>query len=81
LAQQVEPLLSQLKQLGVAEYTLEPWGADRKLFRFRCDMPVDAGRQSMEQFEAIAADPRASIERVVSDVSTWHAERVAMAGR
>ena len=81
LEQQVEPLLAQLRQFGVAEYALEPWGADHQMFRFHCEMPLAGGVQSTEEFEAIAADPRASIERVVADVSMWKSQRVAMASR
>jgi hypothetical protein len=81
LAEHLEPLLARLRDLGAAEYALEPWGAEQRMFRFRCEMPLGGGPQSTEQFEAIAADPRASIERVVADVSTWQAERLAMVSR
>ena len=77
LAQQMEPLLVQLRQLGVAEYALEPWGQGGRLFRFHCEMPLAAGGAATEQFEAIAADPHASVEQVVADVSSWHAARLA----
>jgi hypothetical protein len=77
LARQMEPLLVQLRQLGVAEYALEPWGADGGLYRFHCEMPLAAGAQATEQFEAIAADPHATVEQVVAEVSSWHAARRA----
>jgi hypothetical protein len=77
LAQQMEPLLVQLRQLGVAEYALEPWGQGGRLFRFHCEMPLAADGAATEQFEAIAADPQASVEQVVADVSSWHAARLA----
>ena len=77
LAQQMEPLLVQLRQLGVAEYALEPWGADGNLYRFHCEMPFATGAQATEQFEAIAANPHATVEQVVAEVSSWHAARLA----
>jgi hypothetical protein len=77
LAERVEPLLARLRELGVAEYALEPWGGDSRLFRFHCEMPLAEGGQVTEQFEAIAADPQASIEQVVADVAAWHASRGA----
>lgn len=77
LAEQMEPLLMELRRLGALEYALEPWGADGRLFRFRCEMPLAAGDRATEQFEAIAPDPRATVQQVVADVSSWHAARVA----
>lgn len=77
LGERVEPLLVKLRALGVAEYALEPWGGEQRLFRFRCEMPLAGGGQATEQFEAVAADPRASIEQVVADVTAWHAMRGA----
>jgi hypothetical protein len=77
LAERVEPLLTKLRELGVAEYALEPWGGEHRLFRFHCEMPLADGGQATEQFEAIAADPQASIEQVVADVAAWQASRGA----
>ncbi len=75
LAQRLEPRLARLRTLGVEEYVLEPWGAGNRLYRFRCEMPLAAGGQATEQFEAVAADPQASIEQVVADVSSWQTAR------
>lgn len=77
LAGRLEPLLARLRALGVAEYALEPWGSDGRMFRFRCDMPLAPGGKAMEQFEAVAADPQSPIEKVVADVTCWQAERLA----
>ena len=75
LAERVEPLLTQLRQLGVAEYALERWGGDGKLYRFHCEMPLGAGAELTQQFEAVTADPQASVEQVVAEVSRWRLSR------
>ena len=76
LAERVEPLLTQLRQYGVAEYALERWGGDGKLYRFHCEMPI-AGGSLTQQFEAVAANPEASVEQVVAEVSQWRIARQA----
>jgi hypothetical protein len=73
---QVAPLLHQFRQLGAASYQLEPWGDSQRHFRFWCDMPT-AGGAATEQFEAIAADPLAAVEQVVTEVAA--ARRVSIA--
>jgi hypothetical protein len=75
LARRVEPLLARLRELGVAAYALEPWGGDRRLFRFHCEMPLAGSDAITQQFEAIAADPQQSVAQVVADVTNWHASR------
>jgi len=81
LARRVEPLLEKLRELGVAAYALEPWGGDRKLFRFHCEMPLAVSDTITQQFEAIAADPQQSVAQVVADVTNWHASRTVAALR
>ena len=76
LAERVEPLLTQLRQFGVAEYALERWGGDGKLYRFHCEMPI-AGGSLTQQFEAVAANPEASVEQVVAEVTQWRTAREA----
>ena len=76
LAERVEPLLTQLRQFGVAEYALERWGGDGKLYRFHCEMPI-AGGSLTQQFEAVAANPEASVEQVLAEVSEWRLARQA----
>jgi hypothetical protein len=76
LAERVEPLLTQLRQFGVAEYALERWGGDGKLYRFHCEMPI-GGSSLTQQFEAVAANPEASVEQVVTEVSRWRLARQA----
>jgi hypothetical protein len=76
LAERVEPWLTQLRQFGVAEYALERWGGDGKLYRFHCEMPV-VGSSLTQQFEAVAANPESSVEQVVTEVSRWRLARQA----
>ena len=76
LPERVEPFLVKLRQFGVAEYALERWGGDGKLYRFHCEMPV-IGSSLTQQFEAVAADPEASVEQVVTEVSRWQLARQA----
>ena len=76
LKERLKPLLQQLKQYGVAEYALHRWGVDGKLFRFHCEMPIGGGSLT-QQFEAVAANPEASVEQVVAEVSQWRTARQA----
>lgn len=76
LVERVEPLLQQLRQLGVAEYALERWGGEGKLYRFHCEMPISGGSLT-QQFEAVTGDPEASVEQVVTEVSQWRLARQA----
>jgi hypothetical protein len=71
----MEPLLAKLRGLGAAEYVLEPWGSSNGYYRFRCEMPLAGGNDFTQQFEAVAADPVASVEQVVAEVASWHAAR------
>jgi hypothetical protein len=74
IQEKVEPLLEQLRQLGVMEYVLERWG-DGSLYRFRCAMPLGAGPELTQQFEAVTADPEASVEEVVAQIASWQMAR------
>jgi hypothetical protein len=70
-AERVEPLLARLRQLGAVAYDLELWGDGGKLYRFHCEMPLGAGAELTQQFEAVAQDPQQSVEQVVAQVSEW----------
>lgn len=70
LTERVEPLVAQLRDWGVNEYRLEPWGS-AQMYRFSCEMPLADGAEATQQFEAVAADPMASVAQVVSDVQSW----------
>jgi len=75
-----EPLLKQLRHLGVSEYDLETWGEAQSLYRFHCSMPLVLGplaesSELSQQFEAVTSDPQESIAQVVAEVAQWHAGR------
>lgn len=74
-ANPIEPLLERLRELGVVEYALERWGSTGELYRFHCEMPLGPAEGLTQQFEAVAADPRASVEQVVTEVASWHMAR------
>ena len=73
-AERVEPLLARLRQLGASAYSLEHWGDGDNLYRFHCEMPLAASPQLTQQFEAVAADPQATVEQVVAQVASWQIE-------
>lgn len=75
LTAEMEPHLSLLRALGAAEYTLEHWGADSQLYRFRCAIALGAGDDVTRQFEAVAADPAAAVREVVGEATSWQNAR------
>jgi len=75
-AQQVEPLLAQLRGHGVAEYQLDRWGSEGRLYRFQCQMPLAGSDDHTRQFEAVAEDPIASVRQVVEEVGSWQLARL-----
>lgn len=76
LKERLKPLLQQLEQYGVAGYEMHRWGSDGNLYRFQCEMPL-AGGSLTQQFEAVAANPEASVEQVLAEVSQWRLARQA----
>ena len=76
LKERLKPLLQQLEQYGVAGYELHRWGSDGKLFRFQCEMPI-AGGSLTQQFEAVTANPEASVKQVIAEISEWRLARQA----
>jgi hypothetical protein len=75
LAANLEPLLARLRELGVAGYALERWGSGGQWYRFHCEMPLTQAGEAMQQFEAVAVDPQATVEQVVAEVSSWRLAR------
>ncbi|MCG8449580.1 MAG: hypothetical protein MI725_08380 [Pirellulales bacterium] len=75
LQEQLEPHLSVLRKLGAVEYTLEDWGENDQLFRFRCAVSMGADDNFTRQFEAVAADTLAAVRQVVGEVSSWQNAR------
>lgn len=74
---EMEMHLSLLKKLGVAQYALEKWGAG---YRFKCAVPLGDNPDFTRQFEAIDADPLATVRQVVGEVSSWQNARHDIAG-
>ena len=77
LQDQVAPLLEQLRAQGASQYTLEKWGREGQLYRFRCTVPLDGSDQLTQQFEAIHQQPKESIAQVLGEVSSWQVARAS----
>ncbi|MCH2113410.1 MAG: hypothetical protein MK171_00640 [Pirellulales bacterium] len=75
LREQLEPHLSVLRKLGASEYTLEDWGRDGQLVRFRCAVSMGEGEDFIRQFEVVAADSLVAVRQVVGEVSSWQNAR------
>ncbi len=74
---EMEMHLSLLKKLGVAQYSLEKWGAG---YRFKCAVPLGDNPDFARQFEVIDADPLATVRQVVGEVTSWQNARHDVAG-
>lgn len=70
---EMEMHLNVLKQLGVAQYALEEWGAG---YRFKCTVPLGDNPDFTRQFEAIHDDPLATVRQVVGEVTSWQNARL-----
>lgn len=69
LAEQLEPHLSVLRKLGAAEYTLEKWGNNDQMVRFRCLISMGGHQEFNRQFEAVAENSLAAVRQVVGEVT------------
>ncbi len=75
LAKQLEPHLSLLRALDASEYTLENWGGNAQLYRFRCEITLGKNGDFTRQFEAIDASPLRAVHQVVGEVTSWQNAR------
>jgi len=75
LAQELEPHFSLLRTLGAAEYSLAQWGDAGDLYRFQCEIAIGENANLTRQFEAINADPLATVRQVVGEVTSWQNAR------
>jgi hypothetical protein len=75
LAKQLEPHLAVLRSLDAAEYTLENWGGEGQLYRFRCAVALGDNDDHTRQFEAVHADPLRAVHAVVGEVTSWQNAR------
>jgi hypothetical protein len=69
---EIQPHLALLKKLGAANYSLERWGEG---YRFKCAIPLGENVDFTRHFEAIDADPLASVRQVVGEVTSWQNAR------
>jgi hypothetical protein len=72
LKQQIEPHLNVLRQMGAANYSLEEWGGG---YRFKCAVSLGNNVDFTRHFEAINADPLATVRQVVGEVTAWQNAR------
>lgn len=69
---QIEPHLNVLRQMGVANYSLEEWGNG---YRFKCAVSLGSNLDFTRHFEAVDADPLATVRQVVGEVTAWQNAR------
>jgi hypothetical protein len=69
---EMEMHLTLLKKMGAAQYALEKWGAG---YRFKCAVALGDNPDFTRQFEAIDADPLATVRQVVGEVTSWQNAR------
>jgi hypothetical protein len=72
LAVQIEPHLNVLREMGAANYSLEEWGNG---YRFKCAVSLGNNMDFTRHFEAIDADPLATVRQVVGEVTAWQNAR------
>jgi hypothetical protein len=63
--------LEHLRQLGVRDQQLTPWGSGGELTRFSCSVPWANSPAYSRHFEAVAATPLAAVEQVTSEIDAW----------
>lgn len=72
LSAQIEPHLNVLRQMGAANYSLEEWGNG---YRFKCAVSLAGNVDFTRHFEAVDADPLATVRQVVGEVTAWQNAR------
>jgi hypothetical protein len=72
LSTQIEPHLNVLRQMGAANYSLEEWGNG---YRFKCAVSLAGNIDFTRHFEAVDADPLATVRQVVGEVTAWQNAR------
>jgi hypothetical protein len=73
-------LLARLEQLGAVDPQLAAWGSSGNLYRFCCRAALAGSPSYARHFEAVAAEPLAAVEQVVSKVETWRTEQPVSSG-
>lgn len=72
-------LLARLEQLGAVDPQLAAWGSSGNLYRFCCRAAPAGSPRYARHFEAVAQQPLAAVEQVVSKVEAWRSEQGASA--
>ena len=68
-----EDIQAQLDQLGANYYRLESWGNAPRVYRFHCTVAIKIGQSEYSQrFEATGESPEAAMQRVHTEVRSWH---------
>ena len=78
-AARLQQIRKELERLG-AEYMILETTQGTGTYRFACDIRVDERTRYTRPFEAIAADPLAAAEQVLTEVSSWQAASRTGAG-
>lgn len=61
----------QLRELGVSQYVLEPWGGEGDAYRFWCKVPTGESVLVTRYFEAIDRDSAGAVVRVLAEIEAW----------
>lgn len=61
----------QLRASGASYVRLERWNTEQPIFYFRCD--VQTRSSEPQSFEAMSGSPRAAVQRVLRQATTWSA--------
>lgn len=65
---EVSEIVRALNELGVTEYSLNPWGDGGNYYRFRCSAPWGDGGRYARQFEAVASKPVDAARQVLQQI-------------
>ncbi len=77
-ATEMSAIYQRLRQLGVEQFSLSPWGTTPGLYRFRCSAPWGSEGHYHRYFEAVSGNPVEAAQRVLVDVERW---QTSQAGR
>ncbi len=68
-----QSLQAELDRLGANYYRLESWGNSPRVYRFHCTVAIKIGQSEYSQrFEATAESPEVAMQKVHTEVQTWH---------
>jgi hypothetical protein len=76
-ADRMPSLVARLERLGAVDTQLAPWGSSGSLHRFSCKAAFPGSKSFTRHFEAVAVEPHAAVEQVVSKLEAWRTEQGA----